>query len=159
MSETEITEVRHERVQVVHEPRPAIKDAERVDLHGEPETDHAFKTPAGNVLRLRMLRTAEVAPVTPTNGVPSLAPAEITISLSLALLDGDGKVAVDPWGRLLVSAAHEMVIAPGRMVAGVSLAESLDLEVRKLAFAFERELEQRAELTMVFDTFKPSEKE
>lgn len=144
MNDQEITEVRHERVQVIAEPRPAVDDLTEFALSGEPSTDRGFVTPSGTRFRARLVKTAEVEAKAPTNGEVTLAPATITLSLSLALLDAAGGIAVDAAGRLLVSQAHEIVISPGQMAAGVSIDEAIDLELRKAAFALEQEAGYRS---------------
>lgn len=143
MNDIEATEVRHERVQVIHEPRPAVETLKEIALHGEPATDRAFVTPSGTRFRARLVKAAEVAAIAPTARSEELAPATITLSLSLAMLDSSGNVATDANGRLLITDAHEIILSPGRMVEGLSIEDAIDLEIRKAAYALERAAEQR----------------
>ena len=128
------------------EQRPAVESLERLELRDEPDSDKAFVTPSGTRFRARIVRTAELAARAPVNGDADISPSQITLSLSLALLDGDGIVAKDAEGRLIITDAHEIVIAPALMIAGFSLEAAIDRELRQAAFALEKKIAHRDQI-------------
>ena len=131
------------------EQRPAVESLERLDLLGEPDSDKAFVTPSGTRFRARIVRTAELAAHAPVNGDADISPSQITLSLSLALLDADGAVAKDQDGRLIITDAHEIVIAPALMVADFSLEAAIDQELRQAAFALEKKIAHRDQIDRI----------
>jgi hypothetical protein len=136
----------HTYEQVIDEPRPGVSSLEEMKLDGEPVTDRAFVTPSGTRFRARIIRGAEVAARAPINGKADLAPSQLTLSLSLALLDDDGAVAKDSEGRLIITDAHEIIIAPALMTPDFSLREVIDQELRKAAFDLEKQIAHRAQV-------------
>ncbi|MDZ7824495.1 MAG: hypothetical protein U5K75_10995 [Ahrensia sp.] len=142
---TDITNIEdgHAYQQKTDEPRPAVASLEEISLSGEPVTDRAFVTPTGTRFRARIIRAAEIAARAPVNGEADLAPSQMTLSLSLALLDDDDAVAKDSEGRFIITDAHEIIIAPALITPKFSLREAIDQELRKAAFDLEKQMHYR----------------
>jgi hypothetical protein len=101
----------------------------------------------GRAWRVRVMIADALTPVAPVNGAPNLAPAVLGISVSAALLDDDGAVALDAGGALLVFPATRVTFDADALARpDFDPAQALDHAIATAIAAAAGQLDGRAQL-------------
>jgi hypothetical protein len=126
-----------------------------VRLQGEPKSDRAFEVPSGRKYRTRIVKTDNRVERSPNEslGSDNIIPTDFTLTLTVAELDENNKVAKSG-DRFSIFGAHEVPITQHQMAQPhFDLASILEIaldtkirEVEQIITNRKKMLEQAAEL-------------